>query len=175
MHLEADIHLQPAFAIAYGFGSGENRAVEAATEAINSNLLEASIAGASRVLFSIAGGPDLTLAEVDAAARAMESVVDEDANIIYGQIVDESLGDQIRITIIATGFARTNQSAIDFESARSDLFASTAAAKPAAKQSSLRDTYTSNSSHPTSPAASSASASSRVTDEDYIPDFLRRR
>ena len=128
-----------------------------------------------RVLFSIAGGPDLTLAEVDAAARAMESVVDEDANIIYGQIVDESLGDQIRITIIATGFARTNQSAIDFESARSDLFASTAAAKPAAKQSSLRDTYTSNSSHPTSPAASSASASSRVTDEDYIPDFLRRR
>lgn len=158
-----------------GFGSGENRAVEAATEAINSNLLEASIAGASRVLFSIAGGPDLTLAEVDAAARAMESVVDEDANIIYGQIVDESLGDQIRITIIATGFARTNQSAIDFESACSDLFASTAAAKPAAKQSSLRDTYTSNSSHPTSPAASSASASSRVTDEDYIPDFLRRR
>lgn len=158
-----------------GFGSGDNRAVEAATEAINSNLLEASIAGASRVLFSIAGGPDLTLAEVDAAARAMESVVDEDANIIYGQIVDESLGDQIRITIIATGFARTNQSAIDFESARSDLFASTAAAKPAAKQSSLRDTYTSNSSHPTSPAASSASASSRVTDEDYIPDFLRRR
>lgn len=158
-----------------GFGSGENRAVEAATEAINSNLLEASIAGASRVLFSIAGGPDLTLAEVDAAARAMESVVDEDANIIYGQIVDESLGDQIRITIIATGFARTNQSAIDFENARSDLFASTAAAKPAAKQSSLRDTYTSNSSHPTSPAASSASASSRVTDEDYIPDFLRRR
>ena len=158
-----------------GFGSGENRAVEAATEAINSNHRAASNAGASRVLFSIAGGPDLTLAEVDAAARAMESVVDEDANIIYGQIVDESLGDQIRITIIATGFARTNQSAIDFENARSDLFASTAAAKPAAKQSSLRDTYTSNSSHPTSPAASSASASSRVTDEDYIPDFLRRR
>ena len=101
-----------------GFGTGENRALDAATQAINSNLLEASIQGASRVLFSIAGGSDLTLAEVDAAARAMEAVVDEDANIIYGQIIDDTLGDQIRITVIATGFARQSQAAMDFDSAR---------------------------------------------------------
>lgn len=150
-----------------GFGQGENRALDAATQAINSNLLEASIQGASRVLFSIAGGPDLTLAEVDAAARAMEAVVDEDANIIYGQIIDENLGDQVRITVIATGFARTVQAAMDFDSARNDLFAATAP---------VRDTYTSNQSHPTSPVAASASAAStRVADEEYIPDFLRRR
>ncbi len=150
-----------------GFGTGENRALDAATQAINSNLLEAEIQGASRVLFSIAGGPDLTLAEVDAAARAMEAVVDEDANIIYGQIIDETLGDQVRITVIATGFSRPSQSTIDFDSARNDLFASTAP---------IRDTYTSNQSHPTSPVAASANAAStRIADEEYIPDFLRRR
>ena len=149
-----------------GLGSGENRALDAAAQAINSNLLETEIDGASRVLFSIAGGTDLTLAEVDAAARAMEAVVDEDANIIYGQIIDEDLGDQVRITVIATGFSRSPQSSLDFEEVRNDLFAST---------SQMRDTLTSNQSHPTSPVAVSANAAStRVADEEYIPEFLRR-
>ena len=163
-----------------GFGTGENRALDAATQAINSNLLEASIQGASRVLFSIAGGSDLTLAEVDAAARAMEAVVDEDANIIYGQIIDDTLGDQMRITVIATGFARQSQAAMDFDSARNDLFAATQAASAPASSSTVgafgRDTYTSNQTHAASPAASSMNAAStRVADEEYIPDFLRRR
>ena len=163
-----------------GFGTGENRALDAATQAINSNLLEASIQGASRVLFSIAGGSDLTLAEVDAAARAMEAVVDEDANIIYGQIIDDTLGDQIRITVIATGFARQSQAAMDFDSARNDLFAATQAASAPASSSTVgafgRDTYTSNQTHAASPAASSMNAAStRVADKEYIPDFLRRR
>ena len=163
-----------------GFGTGENRALDAATQAINSNLLEASIQGASRVLFSIAGGSDLTLAEVDAAARAMEAVVDEDANIIYGQIIDDTLGDQIRITVIATGFARQSQAAMDFDSARNDLFAATQAVSTPASSSTVgafgRDTYTSNPTHAASPAASSMNAAStRVADEEYIPDFLRRR
>ena len=163
-----------------GFGTGENRALDAATQAINSNLLEASIQGASRVLFSIAGGSDLTLAEVDAAARAMEAVVDEDANIIYGQIIDDTLGDQIRITVIATGFARQSQAAMDFDSARNDFFAATQAASAPASSSTVgafgRDTYTSNQTHAASPAASSMNAAStRVADEEYIPDFLRRR
>ena len=163
-----------------GFGTGENRALDAATQAINSNLLEASIQGASRVLFSIAGGSDLTLAEVDAAARAMEAVVDEDANIIYGQIIDDTLGDQIRITVIATGFARQSQAAMDFDSARNDLFAATQTVSAPASSSTVgafgRDTYTSNQTHAASPAASSMNAAStRVADEEYIPDFLRRR
>ena len=163
-----------------GFGTGENRALDAATQAINSNLLEASIQGASRVLFSIAGGSDLMLAEVDAAARSMEAVVDEDANIIYGQIIDDTLGDQIRITVIATGFARQSQAAMDFDSARNDLFAATQAVSAPASSSTVgafgRDTYTSNQTHAASPAASSMNAAStRVADEEYIPDFLRRR
>ncbi len=86
-----------------GIASGENRALDAAQQATNSNLLEASIAGASRVLFSIAGGPDLTLTEVDEAARTVEACADDNANIIYGQIIDEAMGDQVRITVIATG------------------------------------------------------------------------
>lgn len=91
-----------------GIATGENRALDAAQQATNSNLLEASIAGASRVLFSIAGGPDLTLTEVDEAARTVEACADENANIIYGQIIDESMGDQVRITVIATGFSDAN-------------------------------------------------------------------
>ncbi len=160
-----------------GFGTGENRALDAAQQAINSNLLEASIQGASRVLFSIAGGSDLTLAEVDAAARAMEAVVDEDANIIYGQIIDDALGDQVRITVIATGFTRQSQAAMDFDSARNDLFAATQGATSSSTSGAFgRDTYTSNQSHASSPVASSMGASStRVADEEYIPDFLRRR
>ena len=143
-----------------GFGTGENRALDAATQAINSNLLEASIQGASRVLFSIAGGSDLTLAEVDAAARAMEAVVDEDANIIYGQIIDEELKDAVRITVIATGFkVGASQSSMDF-APRKDLFASTEPAPQPVQQA---------------PVTFSAPApTSRFTDEDYIPDFLKR-
>ena len=143
-----------------GYGTGENRALDAATQAINSNLLEASIQGASRVLFSIAGGPDLTLAEVDAAARAMEAVVDEDANIIYGQIIDEGLGDQVRITIIATGFSHhAGRHGLRQRSKRSFRLHGAGARS-----------HTSNQSHPTSPVATSANAAStRIADEEYIP------
>ena len=72
-----------------GISTGENRALDAAQQATSSSLLESSIAGASRVLFSIAGGPDLTLTEVSEAARTVEACADENANIIYGQIIDE--------------------------------------------------------------------------------------
>ena len=90
-----------------GLASGDSRALDAAQQAINSNLLETSIAGASRILFSIAGGPDLALSEVDEAAKVVEAVADENANIIYGQIVDEELGDTIRITFSETKPSQT--------------------------------------------------------------------
>ncbi|MBQ9691155.1 MAG: cell division protein FtsZ [Eggerthellaceae bacterium] len=154
-----------------GFGEGENRAMEAASEAINSSLLEASIAGASRVLFSIAGSSDLTLAEVDAAARAMESVVDENANIIYGQIVDESLGDTIRITIIATGFARGPRGTVNINQ---NLFGNAA-------PTISGDINTPEPSAAPSPQprvnvnVGAASDQNKSVNEEYIPDFLRRR
>lgn len=108
-----------------GISTGENRALDAAQQATSSSLLESSIAGASRVLFSIAGGPDLTLTEVSEAARTVEACADENANIIYGQIIDEELKDAVRITVIATGFkVGASQSSMDF-APRKDLFAST--------------------------------------------------
>ncbi len=143
-----------------GRSSGENRALEAAQQATNSKLLESSIAGASRVLFSIAGGPDLTLTEVDEAARTVEACADENANIIYGQIIDEGLGDEIRITVIATGFKPVAQPSMDF--GRKDLFAPTDVPL---------DTPV---SAPPIPSYSTA-PSQRFADEDYIPDFLKRQ
>lgn len=90
-----------------GHGVGENRAQMAARAAVSSPLLDLSIDGARGVLFNITGGPDLTMFEVDEAARIISSSADPDANIIFGSVVKNELSDQVRITVIATGFDET--------------------------------------------------------------------
>lgn len=88
-----------------GVASGENRAEEAAKRAISSPLLEdISIDGAKGILINITGGPDLTLHEVYRASSLIQEEADEDANIIFGAVIDETIGDKISITVIATGF-----------------------------------------------------------------------
>ena len=87
-----------------GKGTGENRAVEAAKQAIHSPLLETSINGATGVLLNITGGPNLGLFEVNEAAELVSQAADPDATIIFGAVIDEKLQDEIRITVIATGF-----------------------------------------------------------------------
>ncbi len=88
-----------------GTASGENRAVEAAQRAISSPLLEDnSIHGAHGVLLNITGGPDMSLFEVNEASSLIQAEAHEDANIIFGTVIDENMGDEIRITVIATGF-----------------------------------------------------------------------
>ena len=87
-----------------GRATGENRAVEAAKQAIASPLLELSIDGARGILFTISGGSDLGMHEVAEAAKIITSSADEDAKVIFGATIDESLGDEIRITVVATGF-----------------------------------------------------------------------
>lgn len=87
-----------------GRASGEGRAAEAARLAISSPLLETSIEGAQGVLFNITGGSDLTLFEINEAAEIIHTAADEEANIIFGANIDESLGDEVRVTVIATGF-----------------------------------------------------------------------
>ena len=90
-----------------GYTWGENGVVEATQEAIASPLLEeASIKGAKGVLINITGGPDLTLYEVNEAATIVRQEADEDANIIFGHVVDETMADAMKITVIATGFSR---------------------------------------------------------------------
>lgn len=90
-----------------GSGVGENRAQMAARAAVSSPLLDLSIDGARGVLFNITGGNDLTMFEVDEAARVISSAADPDANIIFGSVIKDDLVDQVRITVIATGFDET--------------------------------------------------------------------
>ena len=90
-----------------GVGHGENRAIEAAKQAISSPLLETGIDGARAVLMNITGGSDLGLFEVDAATEAVMQAVDPDANIIWGAVIDDSLEDTVQITVIATGFSQS--------------------------------------------------------------------
>jgi cell division protein FtsZ len=91
-----------------GTAGGENRAVEAAQKAISSPLLEDNaIQGARGVLLNITGGPNMTLHEINEASSMIQAEAHEDANIIFGTVVDESMGDEIRITVIATGFEST--------------------------------------------------------------------
>lgn len=87
-----------------GRGTGDNRAQEAAKQAISSPLLETSIVGATGVLLNITGGSDLGLLEINEAAEIVQEAADPDANIIFGAVIDENIKDELRITVIATGF-----------------------------------------------------------------------
>lgn len=92
-----------------GRGSGENRAEEAAKQAINSPLLELAIDGAKGVLFNITGGPNLGMFEIDEAAKVITKSIDPDAKVKFGAVIDENMGDDLRITVIATGFDEANK------------------------------------------------------------------
>jgi len=87
-----------------GTATGENKAVEAAKEAINSNLLDMSIDGARGIVFTITGGPDLSMTEVSEAAKVITSAADDDAKIIFGAVIDEKMKEQIKNTVVATVF-----------------------------------------------------------------------
>lgn len=152
-----------------GTSSGDTRAVDAAQQAISSPLLESSIDGATRVLLSIAGSKDLGIQEISDAADVVANAVDPEANIIFGTVVDESLGDQVRITVIATGFSDSNVNRQD------ELFAAQQSQSKATAAEPQR----------TAPAASPAQAAPTRNvggtelpnfgnDQFELPDFLKR-
>jgi cell division protein FtsZ len=87
-----------------GVASGENRAGEAARMAVSSPLLEASIEGATGILLNVTGGSDIGLFEVNEAAEVVTSAADQNANVIFGAVIDDSLGGDVQVTVIATGF-----------------------------------------------------------------------
>jgi cell division protein FtsZ len=87
-----------------GSASGENRASEAARMAVSSPLLESSIEGATGILLNVTGGPDIGLFEVNEAAQVVTSAADQNANVIFGAVIDEAQRDEVRVTVIATGF-----------------------------------------------------------------------
>ena len=153
-----------------GTASGDTRAVDAAQQAISSPLLESSIDGATRVLLSIAGSKDLGIQEISDAADVVANAVDPEANIIFGTGVDESLGDQVRITVIATGFSDSNVNRQD------ELFAAQQSQSKAAASAEPQRTAPA-----TSPAQAAPTRNVGGTelpnfgnDQFELPDFLKR-
>lgn len=153
-----------------GTASGDTRAVDAAQQAISSPLLESSIDGATRVLLSIAGSKDLGIQEISDAADVVANAVDPEANIIFGTVVDESLGDQVRITVIATGFSDSNVNRQD------ELFAAQQSQSKAAASTEPQRTAPA-----TSPAQAAPTRNVGGTElpnfgnEQFeLPDFLKR-
>ena len=97
-----------------GVATGENRAADAAKMAINSPLLETSIDGAKGILLNISGSANLSLFEINEAAEIISDAADPDANIIFGSVIDESLGDKVQVTVVATGFGNNAKSVPEF-------------------------------------------------------------
>ena len=126
-----------------GVSSGKSRAKEAAATAVSSPLLEASINGAKGVVMNITGGYDLTLHEVNAAAESVYEVVDPEANIIFGAVIDDTMEGDIRITVIATGFDRespANHGQIFADTNSTSLFGSVVAGNENSSDSSKEET-----------------------------------
>jgi cell division protein FtsZ len=151
-----------------GRGSGENRAVDAAKQAINSPLLELSINGAKGVIFNVTGGADLGMFEIDDAAKVITQAVHPEANIIFGAVIDPNINNELHITVIATGFAGVEKSpleshtmsALDIED-DDDIFS-------VMKPSSSNDANTSR------PSSFDSDKEEDMDDLD-IPAFIRKR
>jgi cell division protein FtsZ len=139
-----------------GSAAGENRAVEAARAACSSPLLEISMDGAKGILFNITGSRDLTMHEVDEAARFITKSADPDAKIIFGAVIDDDLEDELKITVVATGFSEGRKATPP----PSPMARETAAHKPAFIAKTLEE--------PTS-------AASQESEEFDIPAFIRRK
>ncbi len=146
-----------------GTASGDTRAVDAAQQAISSPLLESSIDGATRVLLSIAGSKDLGIQEINDAADLVANAVDPEANIIFGTVVDESLGDQVRITVIATGFSDSNVNRQD------QLFG-----QPSASRTPEPQHASPASSAPSTRTIGGTELPNFGNDQFELPDFLKR-
>ncbi len=152
-----------------GFGSGENRAVEAARAAIDSPLLELSIAWAKGLLFNITWGTDLSMFEVDEAAKVITENVDSDANIIFGSTIREDYEGEIKITVVATGFdENSNKKALEEKSTQKTI-------NPFGRKTvtDSRITNPVNSSMSTNPI--SPTSKSTIEDDLDVPAFLRKR
>ncbi len=173
-----------------GTGTGENRAMEAAKSAISSPLLELSIDGARGILFTITGGPDMTMAEVSEAAKIVTSSAAEDAKVIFGATIDESMGANMRIAVIATGFEdrRPSFSSLEEESPSQSFFASGKYTPSSFMRKVQKDEeeeekkfkqiihnpHTSTSAAPSRPVT--PPAKDKTQDEDLeIPAFIRKK
>ncbi len=154
-----------------GYGTGENRAVEAARNAVDSPLLELSIGGAKGILFTITGGTDLSMFEVDEASRIITESSDPDANIIFGAVINESYTGEMKITVIATGFDEESNKAFSQRSVKTPTRGGfgTASASPEKAGGSNNPFSIQPKPNATEKAASGSG------DELDVPAFLRNK
>ncbi len=145
-----------------GYASGEHRALNAARAAISSPLLESSIEGARGVLLSVAGPSDLGLLEVNEAAEVIHGVAHPDANIIFGTVIDDELGDEVRVTVIAAGFDRWDTQKPSTPSVRAGSRPSDAATRPVPTRD-IADVF----------AEADADADDDLDDDFDVPSFLK--
>lgn len=156
-----------------GIGTGKTAAQDAAAAAISSPLLDSTIENAKGVVFNISGGPNLSLNEVNQAAKLIYSTVEADANVIFGALVDETLGDSISITVLATGFTeRGREHEMIAEVAKPKAKkAATAAPSPSRADAPWEDISSNENTAPTSLPRKANSTSGKKPEK--IPDFLR--
>jgi cell division protein FtsZ len=153
-----------------GHGSGETRAADAARQAIMSPLLEQSIDGARGVLFTITGGPDLTLFEVNEAAEIIHAAADPEANIIFGAVIDERLQNDVKISVIATGFDQSRP----LRRIEQPIYKRQIESRPAERQATAQQ-------HAAAAAPVGAKPAPQAEEKKFDPDdlevpsFLRRR
>ena len=147
-----------------GRAQGDNRAQNAARQAISSPLLEASIEGARGMLLNISGGPGLGIFEVNEAAAVVHDVAHPDANIIFGAVIDETMGEEIRVTVIAAGFDR-------WDDGRGDRSSSSASASSSASSAATSRTTPTRS---TVDVFATADDDLDIDDDEFdVPSFLK--
>ncbi len=160
-----------------GSGVGENRAQMAARAAVSSPLLDLSIEGARGVLFNVAGGSDLTMFEVDEAARIISASADPDANIIFGAVVKSDLVDQVRITVIATGFDETRARLASISRPINETPIVQGVVSESPKEETLENNYEKEEEiveEPFSPPATEVNEEDEFGKQFDIPAFLRK-
>ena len=166
--------------MAVGHGSGDDRAKTAAEQAISSQLLDITIDGARGVLFNVTGGPNLTLFEVNQAAAIIRETAHPDVNMIFGAVIDPDMGDEIRVTVIATGFERTGvpRRALERTSMRNDRSTGFHSAGGSAQTNFIRPSESvsvENEYRTGGEIKPAASVPNLNIDDLDIPTFLRNR
>ncbi len=156
--------------MAVGRASGEDRARVAAEQAISSRLLDVTIDGARGILFNVTGGPDLTLFEVNEAAAIIKETAHPEVNLIFGAVIDEKMGDEVRITVIATGFDQPGTATRRVQRPQAISQPATQPASQRAQQPAGRPATRSGGRGPTPPSTPAFDK-----DDLDIPAFLRRR
>ncbi len=154
-----------------GRSSGENRAVEAAKSAIDSPLLEMDIEGAQGILFTIAGGSNLGMYEVNEAARVITESADPAAKVIFGSIVDEDLGDEVKVTVVATGFGTTGRSTKKIEAVRPSPFS----AKSTEDKDDSKEDKKKKSSFRNKKIMDEAPVDNSTDEDLEVPAFIRKK